>query len=126
MTLNIFEKAKQFAEGAEAISSWLGSGGQIVAQEVSQARANTCLECSKNVPVGVLKDSIAGAAKKILEVKNKLGIRVNGERGLGQCQDCGCVLRLLVHEPQSRIEPFLTPEDRAKLPTFCWKLKKTE
>lgn len=124
--MNILEQAKQFAEGAKEITDWLGDGGHVVDQVAAQERASTCLTCAKNVPVGIVKDSIAAVTRKTLEIKNKLGLHVLGEKSLGQCEDCGCVLRLLIWEPQSRIEPFIDEETRAKLPTFCWKLRKTE
>lgn len=122
--MSLFDKAKEFAVGAEEITAWLGSGGKIVPQEVAQERANICLECAKNVEVGVVKDTIASATRKILEAKNKLGLRIDGEKRLGMCSDCGCVLRLLVWQPQERVQPYLTEEDLKNAPTFCWKLRK--
>ncbi len=122
--MNLLNQIKQFGSGAAEIRDWLGSGGEVVSYEDAQARANICLTCAKNVPVGVLKGVIADSARKLLEIKSKVGLRVAGEKKLGKCKPCGCVLRLLVWEPQSRIEPYLTETEKESYPTFCWKLKK--
>lgn len=121
--MNLLNHAKQFVNGAEEIRDWLGSGGQVVSYEEAQARANICKTCALNQPVGLIKGAIADATRKRLEIKNKIGLRVAGERQLGKCDPCGCVLRLLIWEPQNRIQPFLTDEEIRNYPAFCWKLK---
>lgn len=121
--MRIIEKAQQIAGGVEAITSWLGSGGIVADQEQAQSRADICLACPKNVEVGFATSAAANAARKILEIKNGCSLRVKGEKQLHKCESCGCVLRLLVWEPQSRVSKHLTAEDRAVLPEHCWKLK---
>lgn len=123
-TMNLLNSVKEIAGGADAIACWLGSGGHVVSFEEAQERANVCFACPLNVSVGKVKDAIAGTVKKTLEIKNKIGLRVQGEKALGQCKDCGCVLRLLVWEEQKRIEPFLSDQEKARLPKACWKLNK--
>lgn len=112
---------REFWGGAVEITRWLREGGIVVDYETAQSRALTCHSCGKNVPVGQFKLAIAGAVKKILEIKNRRNLSVSGR--LGQCSDCGCVLKLLLLEEQKRIEPYLTEENRKFLPKFCWKLK---
>lgn len=122
--MNLIEKLKQLGEGIEEITGWIGSGGRVVDRAIAQDRANVCQSCPHNKAVGGAKNSVAGVARKILEKKNRAGLRVSGEKSLGQCGLCGCVLRLLVWEEQSRIEPFMSAEDKARTPSHCWKLRK--
>jgi hypothetical protein len=121
--MTLLEKAYQVVGGVEAITSWLGSGGVVVHQEEAQSRANICLACPKNVEVGFTTSAAANAARKILEIKNDSSLRVKGEKQLHKCESCGCVLRLLVWEPQSRVTKHLTAAERSVLPSHCWKLK---
>lgn len=112
---------REFWGGAVEITRWLRDGGIVVDYETAQSRALTCGSCAKNVPVGKFKLVIASVVKKILEIKNRRKLSVAGR--LGQCSDCGCVLKLLILEEQKRIEPYLSDENRESLPVFCWKLK---
>jgi len=121
--MNLWDRAKQIKHGIEVISEWLGDGGQVVDQETAQKRANICLKCPLNVPTVVVVDAVARAIKKHLSVKNELALRVEGEKSLHTCQACGCVLRLLVWEPQSRVKVNMTPEETEKTPSHCWKLE---
>jgi hypothetical protein len=112
----------EFIGGAFEITRWLKDGGVVVDQKTAETRASFCQTCSKNVPVGKLKQFIAFLTRKILERKNRRKLTIPGR--LGQCKDCGCVLNLLLLEEQKRIEPYLTDEERQRLPSFCWKIKK--
>ena len=121
--MTLLEKAYQVAGGVEAIAAWLGSGGIVVPQEEAQSRADVCLACPNNVEVGFATSTGADFARKILEIKNDASLRVDGEKKLHKCEACGCVLRLLVWEPQSRVTKHLTEKERSALPLHCWKLK---
>lgn len=57
-----------------------------------------------------------------LEMKHKLNLTVAGERGLGQCAVCSCVLKLKVWVPIKRIMP--QPED--EFPVGCWVLEESK
>lgn len=122
---SILERAKQIVGGVETISEWLGTGGEVVPQEVAQERANVCLGCHQNAPGSILKDAVAAAVKRHLEAKSEIGLRVDGEKKLMTCGACGCCLPLLIWVPQEKIQPHLTEEDLRKHPAHCWKLRKT-
>lgn len=130
--MNILEKARQFGVGATEILEWLGTGGEVVSKEVAQERADICngtatgKKCHQNAPSGFVKDSIAGAARRALDAKNKMQLRVRGEKELGSCETCGCVLKLLVWYPQKKIQPFMNEEELRRTPHHCWKLRKPE
>lgn len=126
--MNILEAAKKLPHGISVISEWLGSGGIVVPSEVSQARADVCTgrtngkKCPNNDQSFSPTGPVALAIKKYLSVKNRIGLRVIGERQLGTCSVCTCNLRLLIHEPQEKVKAEMTEEESKSLPKFCWKL----
>ncbi len=122
--MNLIDRAKNIGVGVEHIMKWLGDGGEVVDQQAAQKRAFTCINCPKNVSAGIPETAVALSIRRILEAKNKLELRVTGEKSLKSCAACGCVLRLLIWEKQDRIEPFLSEQEREELPPQCWKLEK--
>lgn len=110
----------QAQEFYNAISGWIGEGGKPVHPDQAQARANVCLKCPHNVNRPIeefLKDGAALTAKRLLELKSKMNLRVQGEKSLHLCELCGCVLRLKVHEPLKFILEGSSTED---LIPECW------
>ena len=121
--MNLIEKAKAIPGGTVHLSTWVGSGGMVVSQDEAQERANTCLECVKNEPGLGITSVVAAATKRYLEFKNKLELRVNGEKKLLSCELCGCELRLQIWQPIERVKAEMNDEEIAKAPDFCWKIK---
>lgn len=128
--MNLFERAKQLGLGLVHITTWLGAGGEPADRGTAQERADICngdnptgRRCENNVEMDNVTPAVADAVRKTIEVKNKLELRVRGEKMLRHCTACGCVLRLLVHEPQERVRKQLTAEEIDKLPKWCWKLR---
>lgn len=128
--MNLLERAKQIAHGVEVIKEWLGDGGQVVSQSEAQERADICraggpngTPCPNNFQGFSFATPVALAIKRHLEVKNKLALRVEGEKSLHTCSECGCCIRLLIWQPQSQVQAELTDEEKETLPAHCWKLK---
>ena len=121
--MNIVDRAKRIAHGVQVISEWLGEGGHVVDQEVAQHRANVCLKCPNNDAGFAPATATALAIRKHLEVKNKIGLRVEGEKSIHTCAACSCVLRLLIWEPQDRVKRHMTEIEKSRTPDFCWKLE---
>lgn len=122
--MNLLEKVKTIADGVANLTIWVGSGGEVVAPAVAQARANICLTCPHNRKgVGGTRE-VAEATLKFLSFKNALELTVKDEALLDSCEGCGCVIPLMIWEPQARIQKQMTGEERAQTPSFCWKLKK--
>lgn len=119
----LIDKVQTMVDGVKNITLWLGSGGVCVSQQEAQARANICITCPLNKHTSYVTKEVADATHKFLEFKNGLDLRVNGERSLYHCAGCGCVLRLLIWEPQDRVKSQMTGEEVAVTPNFCWKLK---
>ncbi len=119
----ILDLASKFVDGAKNVGLWVGSGGQVVSQGEAQARADICLTCPSNQHTDGVTKEVALATKKFLEFKNQLELRVRGEKSLHHCLGCGCVLRLMIWEPQDRVKSQMTGEEMAVTPKFCWKLK---
>jgi len=122
--MNLLYRASQLAHGFEVLKEWLGEGGQVVDQDTAQHRANICLKCPHNITGFPVASVVAKAIKLHLSVKNKVGLRVDGEKQLHTCDLCGCVLRLLIWEGQSRVSGHLTELEKTKSPSYCWKLEK--
>lgn len=119
--MNLTEKAKQFRDGILVLSEWLGSGARTVHPDLAQARADICLSCPMNIPVGKLTSNVALAIRKQVELKNNLQLRVKGEKSLMQCKGCGCILRLKVHVPIENLG--LDEIELQKYPEHCWMRK---
>jgi hypothetical protein len=90
----------------------------------AQKRANTCINgengegCPFHVPLGIVKKTIALAIKKQVELKNRLNLRVSGEKSLQKCSGCGCVLRLKVWMPVENLG--MDENELQSYPGFCW------
>ena len=120
---NLLEQAKSIPHGIQSIREWLGAGGVAVDNATAQERADICIKCDKNVHGNPITTAAALAVRRHLEIKNKIGLRVNGEKSLGQCDVCHCVLRLLIHEPQENVKSQMTADEISNTPKHCWKLK---
>lgn len=119
--MNIWSQVKNIPHGAKVIAEWLGDGGQVCDPAEAQRRADICLECAHNKQGLTLTQEVAKAVKLYLGVKNKLRLRVKGEKRLGACAVCTCQLRLLVHEPIDKVRAAIQPGEN--YPAFCWKIK---
>ena len=115
---NLVERVQQFAEGTKILAAWLGSGAETVDRATAQRRANTCIKCPMNVHESPATEAIAEAIRKQVEIKNKLEIRVDGEKSLHTCTACGCVNRLKIWLPLKRIVP--APDEMDKFHENCW------
>lgn len=121
--MKILERAKQLANGARVLSDWIGSGAEPVSIELAQSRANVCLTCPKLSEIKTMTGAVAEKIKDHMAIKNSLDMVVIGEPHLGQCEACGCEMKLKVWVPIARITP--DPEEREKLDTNCWLLSET-
>ena len=121
--MNILDQARKIPHGIEAISDWVGDGGIVVHPLEAQRRADICLQCPHNDTSFSPTKPVALAIKKFLGVKNKLQLTVKGEKQLGHCSVCTCVLRLQIWQPESRVANELSADEIQKLPVQCWKLR---
>lgn len=121
--MSIFDQAKAIPHGVQSITEWLGEGGNVVDRAESQRRANICLHCDENKEDWIVTGMVADAVRRHLEVKNHLKLRVVGEKNLGRCDVCQCVLRLLVHEPLDNVKRQMKYNPGEKYPEKCWKLE---
>ena len=119
--MNLIERAKQFKEGAQTIMDWLGAGAQKVHPTLAQSRADVCLRCPLNVKQSAMTEAMADAVKKQVEIKNRLQLRVKGEKSLLSCAACGCVTRLKIWLPIENILP--EDQERHKFDPECWIFK---
>ena len=101
---SLLERAKSFPRGAEIIAGWLGSGANVVDGATAQRRADICLGCKANVKANLFTETVAEMIKRSVGLKNHLGLRVNGEKKLGECSVCLCSLKTKVHVPGELIQ----------------------
>lgn len=121
-------RLKQAQQMYEIISDWLGEGGRPVHPDHSQKRADVCLKCPKNnTSVSFesrFKGAVAAKIKRLIEIKNQMNLRVNGEKSLGVCDVCECVLKLKAHVPIKHIVENMDDVTMNDFPDDCW--QKTE
>lgn len=119
--MNLSEQAKQWLGGAATITAWLGAGAQTVSKAQAQGRANVCLKCPMNTRDHAFTAAVAEAVRKQVEIKNKLELRLDGEKSLHTCSGCGCVLRLKLWLPITRLG--LDSSEIEKFDASCWMRK---
>jgi hypothetical protein len=119
--MNLIDRAKQIKDGMSTLTAWLGSGAQTIPLLDAQKRANVCIRCPMNQLGSPATGAIADAIQKQVELKNKLELRVLGEKLLHHCTGCGCVLRLKIHIPITRLG--LTTDELTKYDDNCWMRK---
>lgn len=117
-------KLQQIKNFGGLYAQWIGAGLKPVHPDQSQKRANICLKCPHNdmtlTIADVFKGKVADTVRRQIELKNHMQLRVEGEKRLGICDICECVLRLKVHVPLQFIDEN-TDEETAKLfPEHCW------
>ena len=118
--MNLMSQAAKLLNGVEIIQEWLGAGAITVSPEQAQIRANICIACPKNIKGGLISASIAEAVKRQVEIKNKLNLRVAGEKELGRCSACLCESKLKIWLPLRNILP--DDSERANFDEKCWLL----
>lgn len=116
----LFERVKSIPRGVEVIKDWLSEDGIPVSQELAQERASVCLKCPNNVRGSALTAVVAEAVRRHVEVKNHLGLRVTGEKNLGECSVCLCQLRLKIWVPMPIIRRHMIAGEWEKFPTPCF------
>jgi len=108
----------------EALLDWLGSGGFPISATLAEKRAAICVSCPLNVE-GLwwernLKDPIAQAIIKTLEIKNSMKISTPLDDKLGMCKACGCVNSLHVHAPLIHILQHTKMQTMQRFDDGCW------
>lgn len=121
--MNIFSIASKLPDGIAHMSEMFGPEGIVADPEVAEARSEICNTCSKNHHGVSLSAPVAAAVKKYLEFRKDVNLTTKNDANLGRCGVCECELKLLVHVPQARVVDYMTEEELAQTPVFCWKLK---
>lgn len=118
--MSLFDRVESIDRGVEVITDWLGDGGIPVDRELAQARADICLNCPSNTAGNRLIECVATAVRRHVEVKNKLGLRVSGEKSLHECGICLCSLKLKIWVPIGLIRRHMMEGEMDKFPDYCW------
>jgi hypothetical protein len=118
--MTLIEQAKQYVNGVDTLMEWTITG-RVVTPPMAQDRADTCLRCPRHKPTNFFKSLFAGAVKRQVGLKNKLKLRVKGEKQLGECEVCGCVMKTKIWMELDTIKP--TDEESKDYWHQCWLLK---
>lgn len=127
------EKVKKLWAGIRTISEWLESNAPAVSSDLSESRAQICLQCPYNNTEALTEWFITPAAasiKKQLERLQERNLRTSVDDKIGICAQkksegnggCLCSLPLSVHVPIELKLKHLGPEVKATLHSGCWVL----
>lgn len=117
---------KRAAMGTAVVIDWLRSGGNPVAQELANKRAETCVACPKNVPGSWFTVAPAQLIKETLEARKDLKLETPSDDKLQSCDVCKCLNRLKVWTPLEFILAKTRPEIMAEFPAQCWIVKRDQ
>lgn len=117
------DRAKAYRDGARILKDWWVGGTFPVDRELAQSRADVCLKCPMNGDGSGITNSIANAIKEQVELKNKLQLRVMGEKSLKTCKACLCVIRLKIWLPLVNLKRYSDEEEMKRYHEDCWMLK---
>lgn len=120
--------ARNVAAGVAVLIDWLGSGAKPVEASLAEARAATCVGCTKNDGgdwKAYFTEPVAEKIRTQLEIKNDLQLRTPYDDKLTVCSACDCPLKLKVHVELAYILSHTSEEVKAKLDERCWILKGT-
>ena len=122
-------KIRRAAQGSAVWLEWLSKGGIPEPRPLAEARALTCVNCSKNVtgdwftvaPAQLLKAAIEDWKRitgKDFEFKTEQGDK------LKSCDVCLCLSQIKVFLPLSIIVEKTKPEVMKEFPPNCWIAKR--
>lgn len=129
----LLEQVRNDASGAALLKDWLGAGGVPIEQVQAELRADVCYRGNNGAPCPLNKEpnwwqrfanTIALTIRRQLELKRRLGLRVQKEHHIHMCAACGCCLKLKVWVPIQHIGNHTSVETFNKFPPYCW--QKTE
>ncbi len=107
-------------QGVQTLREWLGEDGITVERELAQQRAEVCKKCPHNTEGNALLGAAAEAVKRHVEFKNKVLLRVDGEKSLGLCDICGCYLKTKIWIPINLIRRHMPAGEWEKFPSPCF------
>lgn len=114
---------RKIVSGIGVLVDWLGSGGNAVAHELAEQRAQCCVDCSMNAP-GEWHNFFTGPAvakiRNQLTMKNDMQLSTSQDEKLKVCKACWCVLSLKVHTPIEHVLAHLKSSMEAEMPARCW------
>lgn len=119
---NLIEKAKQYFNGLEILTTWIGSGGEVVSQELAQTRTGVCLSCPYNLPGVEFVEAAAALIKAQLALRHEMGLNTISDDRLHSCSKCSCPLPLKVWVPLAHLKKTTSDFTLMKLKDVenCW------
>lgn len=119
------------AQGTAVVLDWIQAGGDPVAQELAEKRAEICVRCPKNVggawyteaPAELLREAIKGWQS--LKGSNFAFETKQGDK-LKSCDVCKCLMRIKAFCPLEHILSKTKPEIMGEFPAWCWIYKRDQ
>lgn len=124
--MNLINRISSYLNALPILLEWTVSG-RVVDEDEAQDRADICTgrktgnPCPKNKEDFQLAEDIAAFFKQHVELKNKMQLRVQGEKQLYTCAGCGCPLKTKVWLEWRYVKP--DAEEKNKFDQRCWLLK---
>lgn len=117
---------KRAAQGTTVVLDWLMSGGQPVEQALAEKRAQTCVQCPKNVAGQWFTTAPAELIRTTLSARSDLKLQTPFDEKLQSCDVCKCLMRLKVWTPLQFILEKTKPDIMAEFPSNCWIAKRDQ
>lgn len=111
------------SSGVVTLANWLGEGGKPVDSQTSEFRAGVCKQCRHNQKVNwksLFKEGIADAVLAYERLRRSEKLSTSHDPSLGECDVCGCILKLKVHVPLGTITAHMAPGEFGETPDYCW------
>lgn len=117
---------QQAVAGIGLVADLLGPKLQPVAHELAEARAGVCATggndgkpCPNNQP-SVLSEIAGEGLKLLMEARSQMKLHTSHDENLHACTACKCALKLKPHVELDYVLQRLTPDQRARLVSYCW------
>ncbi len=122
--MRLLEKLKHYTRGAEILVDWIGSGAEVVPQELANKRGDVCAICPHNKLGLPIAEWVSDAIREQMGVRHFLELNTPQDVNLHTCELCDCPLPLKIWQLHRRVK--LEPEEVSKYPSYCWLIKESK
>ena len=128
--MRVFDEIKKDARGLATLRDWWGDDLRHVSQALADHRSLACLRgndgeaCPHNKAPNWwernIKNPIAKAIKRQLEIKARFAMSTPFDSMLHMCGECGCCLKTKIWTPIDHIKKHTPASVTKDWPVWCW------